>query len=329
MAEKELTNAHHKKSFVELYSKYGTFTILIVCCLIGVIVSPNFLTPSNLINVIRQNAYLLIMAFGSTFIMVVGCINIAYDKLLAFIGCVSCLVYIQTQSMLVTLVAGMLLGSLFGWAYGFFVTKFKMPAFIVGLAISSVAEGAVLLATNGRSVPGVMGTSYTWFGQGYIGPVPVPIVFMVFCMIITWFILRKMVFGRHAIAVGGNRNAAIASGIRADHVIRMIYVLDGILTGLAAVLFMSRLGTGQPNPGSGYGFDAITGVVIGGASLSGGSGGAMGTFVGIMIVGILNNIMNLLGLSSYYQLIIKGALILIAVIIDMKTKEALVKAGAK
>jgi inositol transport system permease protein len=147
--------------------------------------------------------------------------------------------------------------------------------------------------------------------------------------VITWFILRKMVFGRHAIAVGGNKNAAIASGIRANRVIRLVYTLDGITCAIAAIIFMSRLGAGQPNPGSGYAFDAITGVVVGGASLSGGTGGAAGTFVGVMIVGILNNIMNLLGMSSYYQLIVKGFLIVVAVVVDMLTKEALVKSSAK
>lgn len=318
-----------KKSFGELYSKYGTFTILLLVMVIGTIASPRFLTSQNLMNVIRQNSFLLIMAFGSTFIMVVGGINIAYDKILAFIGCLSCMIFIQTQSMVLTMLLSVIIGGAVGWLYGFFTTYFKMPPFIVGLAVSSIAEGAVLISTNGRSVPGVMGTKYTWFGQGYIGSIPVPIIFMFICMIITWFILRKMVFGRHAIAVGGNRQAAIASGIRADRVVRLVYLLDGLLTGLAAVVFMSRLGAGQPNPGSGYGFDAITGVVIGGASLSGGSGGAVGTFVGVLIVGMLNNIMNLLGMNNSYQLIVKGALILMAVIVDMKTKGALAKAGSK
>lgn len=318
-----------RKSFVELYSKYGTFAILFACIIAGAILSPNFLTPANLINVIRQNAFLLILAFGATFIMVVGCINIAYDMILACVGCLSCMVFIQTQSMALTLLSVLIMGGLIGLAYGSLVTVFSLPPFIVGLAVTSIAQGLAMIVTGGRSIPGVMGTNYTWFGQGYLGSMPVPILLMLICMVITWFILRKMVFGRHAIAVGGNKNAAVASGIRANHVIRMVYLLDGMLTGLAALVFMSRLGAGQPNPGSGYGFDAITGVVIGGASLSGGSGGAVGTFIGVMIVGILNNVMNLLGMNSYYQLIIKGFLILGAVIIDMKTKEALVKVGTK
>lgn len=318
-----------KKSFGELYSKYGTFAILLIVFILGSILSPNFLTSRNLINVIRQNAFLLILGFGATFIMVVGCINISYDMELALVGCLSCMIYLQTGNLLITTIASIIIGALIGLFYGWLVTYFKLPAFIVGLAVSSIAQGAVLVITGGKSIPGTMNTNYTWLGQGYIGSIPVPVVLMFICMIITWVILRKMVFGRHTIAVGGNRMAAIASGIRADRVIRLVYLLDGALTGLAAVIFMSRLGSGQPNPGTGYGFDAITGVVIGGASLSGGSGGAVGTFVGVMIVGFLNNIMNLLGLNSNYQLIVKGVLILIAVVVDMKTKEALVRTKSK
>ena len=321
--------AAKKKSFVELSSKYGTFAILLIVFLAGTVLSPNFLTTRNLVNVIRQNAFLLIMGFGATFIMVVGCINISYDMEIAFVGCLSCIIYLQSGSLFIATVVSIIVGALIGLFYGWLVTYFRLPPFIVGLAVSSIAQGSVLVMTGGRSIPDTMNTSYTWLGPGYIGSIPVPIIFMVISMIITWFILRKMIFGRHAIAVGGNRQAAIASGIRADHVIRMVYLLDGVLTALAAVIFMSRLGSGQPNPGSGYGFDAITGVVIGGASLSGGSGGAVGTFIGVMIVGFLNNIMNLLGLNSNYQLIIKGVLIIIAVIADMKTKEALVRSGTK
>lgn len=318
-----------KKSFAELYSKYGTFTILVLVMIIGTIASPKFLTLDNMSNVIRQNSYLLIIAFGTTFVMVVGCINIAYDNMLALVGCASCLIYVgMNGSLIATIAVSLVLGAILGFVYGFLVTRFDLPPFIVGLAVSSACQGLTLLITGGRSIPGTMGTSYTFIGQGKIGSVPVPIIIMFVCMAITWVILRKMVFGRHAIAVGGNRQAAIASGIRAKRVILIVYIMDGVLLGLASLVFMSRLGVGQPNPGTGYGFDAITGVNIGGASLSGGSGGAVGTFIGVLIVGLLNNIMNLRGLSSAWQYLVKGILIVIAVIVDMKTKDAMVK-GSK
>ena len=331
MSDKKTAAAvKQKRSLAELYSKYGTFTILLLVVIIGAIASPKFLTPDNLTNVIRQNSYLLIIAFGTTFVMVVGCINIAYDQMLALVGCASCLVYVNTAgNLLLTVVISLILGAFIGLCYGFLVTYFNLPPFIVGLAISSACQGVTLLITGGRSIPGTMGTSYTLLGQGSIFGIQIPILIMFVCMGVTWVILRKMVFGRHAIAVGGNRQAAIASGIRAKRVIRIVYIMDGLLLGLAAVVFMSRLGVGQPNPGTGYGFDAITGVNIGGASLSGGSGGAVGTFVGVLIVGLLNNIMNLRGLSSAWQFLVKGFLIVVAVIVDMKTKEAMVKGGTK
>lgn len=150
-----------KKSFAELYSKYGTFAILAAVLVIGTIASPKFMTLDNMVNVLRQNSYLLIIAFGTTFVMVVGCINIAYDMMLALVGCASCLVYVNTGgNMLLTIGISLVLGGILGAVYGALVTYFNLPPFIVGLAISSFCQGMTLLITGGRSIPGTMGTSY-------------------------------------------------------------------------------------------------------------------------------------------------------------------------
>ena len=164
-----------KKSFAELYSKYGTFSILALVLIIGTIASPQFLTLDNMLNVIRQNSYLLIIAFGTTFVMVVGCINIAYDMMLALVGCASCLIYVALGgNLLITILASLLIGALLGVVYGFLVTHFNLPPFIVGLAVSSFCQGMTLLITGGRSIPGTMGTSYTLIGQGFFFGIPVP-----------------------------------------------------------------------------------------------------------------------------------------------------------
>lgn len=323
-------NVRTKKSFGELYSKYGTFAILAILVILSALLSDRFLTPANLINILRQNAVIAIMGFGTTFIMCVGGINIAYDKILGLTGCIGCTAFVMSGgNIFVGIAAALLCGVLVGAFYGNMVTKFNLPPFIVGLAISSIAEGIVMIYTNAAPIQGIKNTWFSWLGQGYIFSIPTPIVICLIMMVVTWFILRKTTFGRHCVATGGNRAAAEACGIRTKRVINTVYILDGLLCALAACVFMGRLGVGQPSPGQGYGFDAITGVVIGGASLDGGSGGAIGTLVGILVVGVLNNIMNLKGISSYYQLLVKGGMILIAVIIDMKTKESIAKSGMK
>ena len=321
--------AKRRMNFGELYSKYGMFVILFAMMAIGSFLSDNFLTTRNLLNILKQNSYLLVMAFGTTFVMVIGCINIAYDNIMTLIGCSTALIFLATQNLALTLLVLLVLGALVGYLYGGMVTFLNLPPFIVGLAVSSICQGLTILVTRGQIVSGLNGSAYTVAGQGKVGNVPVAILIMLVCMAVTWFLLRLTKFGRYAIAVGGNKKAATVAGIRANQVIRLVYVLDGITAAIAGYMFMSRLGAGQPSPGTGYGFDAITGVVIGGASLSGGSGGAVGTFIGVMVVALLTNIMNLLHLSSYYQMIAKGVLIVIAVVVDIKTKRASVRAGMK
>lgn len=318
-----------KKSFGEYYAKYGTFVILIAVFVAGIFLSKNFLTVTNIMNVIRQNSYLIILGFGATFVLAVGGLNIAYDKLIPLIGCLSCVLFINTGNLFISIILSLILGAAMGYIYGILCTVCRLQPFIVGLAITSICEGIVMIVTNGRAINGVMNTVYTVIGQGYIGSIPIPVIIMAAVMVFTLFVLKLTTFGRHAMAVGGNKKAAIVAGVRANRVIRIVYVIDGVLCAIAAIVFMSRLGSGQPNPGGGMAFDAITGVVIGGASLNGGSGGAFGSFLGCMIIGILSNIMNLLGLSTFLQSIIKGVLILVAVFIDIMTKDALANASKK
>ena len=328
-AKNDAKSSQRKLSFGELYSKYGTIVILLLVCIAGAILSPNFLTPTNLMNVLRQNTYLLVMAFGAMFVMLVGCINIAYDKELALTGCCAANAYlISGGNLIITLLVGIAVGIILEYIYGTLVTRLELPPFIVGLAVSTVAQGIVMVITGGMVIRDVMNTSFTWFGTGHLGgKLPVPIVITIFVMAVTWYIHKCTRYGRHAVATGGNKSAAIAAGIHADSVIRKAYIISGVTLGIASTMFMSRLGAGQPDPGAGYGFDAMTGVIIGGASLSGGSGGAFGSFVGVMIVGVLNNIMNLLGMNTAYQSVTKGILIIIAVVVDMKTKQAIVDAN--
>lgn len=310
-------------SFSRLYAKFGTVLILIVFVIVASLLSENFLTGPNLTNVLRQIVVVTIMGFGSTFVLIAGQINIAYDSLIALVGCSACLVMVQTGNVFLSVLFGLVLGVAIGFVYGFLVTKFTLPAFIVGLAINTIARGIILLLTSGKTI-GNLG-DFAIIGQGYIGFIPIPVVIMIGCLLLSWFMLNKSCFGRHVFAVGGNRKAAIASGINADWTITKIYMFDGLMTAVASIVFMSRMAAGQPSAGTGYAFDAITGVVVGGTSIAGGVGSIGGTVVGATIVGIINNIMNLMNVNSYWQQITQGVVILVAVIVDVLTKRSLAK----
>lgn len=317
-----------KFNFGEFYGKWGTLVILIVIFAVSSLLVPNFIKPMNLSNVLLQNAVVAMIAFSATFVIILGHINVAYGSELAFIGCISCLVMNGLQDKMppaaaavLTVLAAMLVGVIIGAINGYVITKFAIPAFIMTLAVTTIARGGALLLTNGTPVSG-MDDAFNWFGQGFIGPVPVSVVIMVVLFIISWILLNKTSFGRHLYAVGGNENAAIASGIKSKNVVRKAFIFDGLITGIAAVVFMARQASGTPAGGLQYEFDAITAVVVGGTSLAGGSGNVVGTLIGAIIVGIINNVQNLLHINTYWQQVVKGLVILIAVIIDVVTKRA-------
>lgn len=327
-----MNKSKEKFNFGEFYGKWGTLLILVVIAVLSALFVPNFIKPRNLINVLLQNAVVAMLAFSATFVIILGHINVAYGSELAFIGCISCLVMnsIQTTTSpivaaLISLVVAVAVGMVIGAINGYVITKFNIPAFIMTLAVTTIARGGALLLTNGTPVAG-MDDAFNWFGQGYIGPIPTSVVIMILLFVVAWVLLNKTCFGRHIYAVGGNENAAVASGINSKKVVKRAFLLDGIFTGIAALVFMARQASGTPAGGLQYEFDAITAVVVGGTSLSGGSGNVVGTIIGAIIVGIINNVQNLLHINTYWQQVVKGLVILIAVIIDVVTKRAAAKA---
>lgn len=327
-----MNKSEKKFNFGEFYGKWGTLMILVVIAVLSALFVPNFVKPRNLINVLLQNAVVAMLAFSATFVIILGHINVAYGSELAFIGCIACLVMNSVQASmspviaaLVSLVVAVVVGMVIGAINGYVITKFNIPAFIMTLAVTTIARGGALLLTNGTPVAG-MDDAFNWFGQGYIGPIPTSVVIMVLLFIVAWVLLNKTCFGRHIYAVGGNENAAVASGINSKKVVKRAFLLDGIFTGIAALVFMARQASGTPAGGLQYEFDAITAVVVGGTSLSGGSGNVVGTIIGAIIVGIINNVQNLLHINTYWQQVVKGLVILIAVIIDVVTKRAAAKA---
>jgi inositol transport system permease protein len=307
------------KKLLRWNAKNGIVLILVVIFLLSSFFVDGFFTPTNLTNVLRQIVVVTIIALGATFVIILGHINVAYGSEIALIGTVSCSVMVSTNNVIIAVLAAILLGLLIGSINGIVITKFGIPAFIMTLAMTTIARGAVLLFTGGVPISG-MGSSFLFIGQGSIKFIPVSVLILVILFVITWILLNKTCFGRYVFAVGGNENAAVASGIKSKTIVLKAFILDGALASVAGVVLMSRINSGQPAAGVGYEFDAITAVVVGGTSLAGGSGSIAGTVMGAIIVGIINNVQNILNINTYWQQIVKGLIILLAVIMDMASK---------
>lgn len=301
-----------------LYRRYGTLLIFAAIFVLASLLNENFLTSANLTNVLRQVVVVSLLACGVTFIIILGHIDVSLGAVLALCGTIAASVMAQTQSIALAVAAGVGVGMLTGLVNGWVVTHFGIPSFIMTLAMTMVARGTVLLYTAGIPVSGL--GSFSTIGQGSLGPVPISVIILAAAVLWCWLLLNRTRFGRHVYAVGGNLQAARASGIATDRVVCKAFILNGVLASIAGIVLMSRINSGQPAAGVAYEFDAITAVVVGGTSLMGGTGTLTGTIVGAMIIGVINNILNLMNVSAYWQMVIKGLIIAGAVILDVKTK---------
>jgi inositol transport system permease protein len=302
-----------------LYRKYGIVIVFFLIFVTAAVAAyPNFLKPQNLINIVRQNATITIMACGMNILIISGFIDLSGGMVMAMSGCFAVGVMASTQSLPLALAAGICSAVLVNFLSGLLITAFDLPAFIGTLAMMNVSNGIMQVYTGGASIKGAGGMAF--IGQGYIGPVPFPVILMLGIVGVTWVILKKTKFGLYVYAIGGNRKAAIASGINVKKMIRLFYLYHGVMVGISAIVLMGRLNAGMPSVGTGYEFDAITAVVVGGTSFTGGIGSVFGTLVGSLIVGMINNVLVLLNVPTQYQLIVKGLLIAGAVILDMKTR---------
>lgn len=311
-------NSGKKIDVKKLVSKYSIIIVLLAIMIVCTIANRSFLTASNLINVCRQQSVIIIIAFGEMALIICGQLDLSCGSVIALAGCLSVSTYKSTQSMLLAFAVAIAVSLLVNFLNGVMVTKFKTPAFIATLATQTMARGAALYITNGQNIYEIGG--YTTVGQGSLGPIPIPVIFMVVIFIIMAYTMRNTRWGRSTFAVGGNAEAANASGIHTQMVIMKAYLLNGVLIGIAAVLFMSRVNGGLPAGASGYEMDGLTATIVGGTSFTGGIGTPWGTVVGAFVVGFLGNIMNLMSIDSYIQQIVRGAIIAFAVIWDIYSK---------
>ncbi|MGW4337134.1 ABC transporter permease [Rhodococcus koreensis] len=299
-------------------SRYSIFIILIAVCVAASFLNPNFLGADNLLNVLRQVAVITILAYGAMVLIIGKMIDLSAGAVMAFAGVVSVMVYKSTGSLLLALLMGIVIGVACNLVSAFLVATLRTPAFIVTLGMMMVARGAVLQLTQGQNVLEL--DRFVVFGQGTLGWLPIPTLFLLVLTAIVWYLMTQTRFGRSVYAVGGNEEAARAAGIAVDRTKYKAFVLNGTLVGLAGVIFMSRVNAGLPNAGVGYELQAITAPIIGGTSFSGGVGTTLGTLAGALIVGVLGNIMNLTGVGSYIQQIVMGLIIVVAVAYDVFSK---------
>ncbi len=309
-----------KNSVVKYFKdNIGIIIALLLMCVFLVIfpiTRTTFLTPKNVFNILRQNASNLFLATGMTMVIILGGIELSVGSVIALSGCVAagCVVNLGLPEI-VGFAAAIGVGALVGMSNGFVICKTNIPPFIVTLASMNIAKGIALVYTQGAPIR-CMTDVFKFPGAGYIGPVPTPVVLMVVIFTIAVLIVNRTQLGRHIYAVGGNAQAAQFSGINVQKVKFIVYTYTGIMSGIAGIIVASRLYSGQPTAGDGAEMDAIAAVVVGGTSMSGGSGRLGGTLIGVLIIGVLNNGLNLMGVDSNWQYIVKGVVILLAVYVD-------------
>jgi ribose transport system permease protein len=305
-----------------LLQKLGPLAALLALCIGLAFSGPDFLTVGNLLNVMRQVSINAVIAFGMTLVILLGGIDLSVGSILAVSSVVIAdLLQAHCNAGLATL-AGVLAGALLGTVNGLIVTKGRVAPFIATLGTMTTLRGFALVLSNGSPISGFSNDFFSLVGDGYVaGLVPIPVVWMLVVFAVFWFVMRQTVFGRHIYATGGNAEAAALSGVKTDQVQIWVYTICGATAAMSGVILTSRLNSAQPTAGAGYELDAIAAVVLGGTSLSGGRGWIFGTLVGALLIGVLNNGLNLMGVSSFYQQVIKGGVILLAVLLDRGGKQ--------
>jgi ribose transport system permease protein len=299
--------------------QFGTLIGLVVLCFILWILTPYFLTVSNLLNVAEQTSINAIVAVGMTFVILSGGIDLSVGSIVALAGVVLGLALRGDQPLALALPLTLIAGAACGLVNGLLVSVGGLPPFIVTLGTMSIARGAALLLTEGRPISG-FAASFRLLATGRAGFVPAPVIATAVVYLVAHLVLTRTTFGRYVYAIGGNEEATRLSGVAVRFHKTSIYVVSGVMSAIAAVVLTARLNSAQPIAGMMYELDAIAATVIGGTSLMGGDGTLAGTLVGALIMGVLRNGLNLLGVSSFLQQIVIGGVIVVAVLLDTMLK---------
>ena len=292
------------------------FIVLYAFLALNPVTSRAFLKSQNMFNVLRQRSTNLYLACGMTMVIILGGIDLSVGSIVALSGCVAAAGVVRYGLPLpAAILLGLCVGVVFGMFNGAIIAKTTIPPFIVTLATMDIARGFAYVYTGGSPVR-IVSKEWQFIGAGYIGKIPTPVVILVIVLIITGILMNSTKFGRHIYAVGGNVQAAVFSGISVTKVKFWVYTYSGLMAGIAGVVLASRMYSGQPTAGNGAELDAIAAVVVGGTSMSGGAGKIGGTIIGALIIGFLNNGLNLMNVNSFWQYVVKGIVILLAVFMD-------------
>ncbi|MEN3189077.1 MAG: ABC transporter permease [Atribacterota bacterium] len=302
--------------FFIFWDKVGILLAFLVVCVIFGVLNPVFFNPLNVLNVIRQVSIIGVIAVGMTFVILLGGIDLSVGSVVAFAGIMAAGFQVKWGgNLFLSVVIPLLIGGGIGFMNGFVSTKGRLHPFIVTLGSMSIFRGATLLVAQGKPISG-MSPAFRFIGAGMVGPIPFPVVLFLGCVIIAGIVLKRTVFGRYIYAIGGNEEAALLSGIMVERYKISAFTILGFLSGLSALILTSRLNSGELVAGQGYELDVIASVIIGGTSLMGGEGGVYGTLIGALLIGVVSNGLNLLGVQPYWQMIVKGFIVILAVLLD-------------
>jgi ribose/xylose/arabinose/galactoside ABC-type transport system permease subunit len=324
MKNKKFQNA----SFAELYSRYGILLILVVALIAGAVLSPAFLVWSNLVSVAKNVGVYAIMALGMTRLLIGGGVDLSAGSNVAMCSVIAALVVNATGNSLLATLAAVVVGAIVGSVNGFFTSYVGLMAFIVTLATQMTVRGLAYLVAGGAPIFGV-GDTIVFLGQGNVLGFPMILVVVLVATVIMVFVMTRTSHGRYLYAIGGNAEAANASGINVKRQLFINYVVMGAICGLAGVIYAGRTNSGLPAGGVNFEFEAIIGCVLGGTSMAGGIGNVACSIIGVFVVGIINNVMNLCSVNAFWQQVVKGVVILIAVLLDIFTRNAIMKSTKK
>ena len=313
------------KNLMIVLKRRAIWVFLLLMIVFFSVMSGNFLTMRNLLNVVKQVSIYGIASVGMTYVILLGGIDLATGSIISFINILAAYLMVNMGwNPILAVICSLVASTVIGFLNGIIIAEIKMPALIVTFASQTIFAGIAYIICNGTPISRFP-ESFLVIGQGYVGLIPVPVIIMIICFAVGAFILVKTYFGRYFYALGGNEEAAELSGIHVKKVKCLVYSLSGLFAGIAGLVMLARANTGQPNAGVGYEFDVITCVVLGGVSVNGGSGKISNVIAGVLIIGVLSNGMVLLNISSYMQMVIKGIILLLAVGSDCIQQQNLLK----
>ena len=298
----------------DFFQRYGLVVSFLLLCLALSLLSDRFLTVGNLTNVLRQSTINLIIAIGMTYVILTAGIDLSVGAVLALSTVVTADLLQRGIPVLPTVLLGLTLGGILGMASGMLISRVKVPPFVATLGMMTVARGLALTYTQGRPITGLP-TGFRYIGTGFLGPIPMPIIVAAVAFLAGYILLTRTRMGMYIYALGNNPIAAHYTGIATSNYITFVYVLAGALAALAGMILVARLDSAQPTAGISYEFDAIAAVVVGGTSFAGGQGSLMGTLLGVLVISVLNNGLNLLNVSSFYQPVVTGVVIALALLL--------------